>query len=76
MITNPKNFFQQTQNFIEEVALKIKAINGVIPTFLTKSDAEATYLEKTEASNKYLNILACHCIFTGRADLIPLNQSF
>ena len=30
----------------------------------------------TEASNKYLNILACHCIFTGRADLIPLDQSF
>ncbi len=54
MITNPKDFFQQTQNFVEEVALKIKAINGSLPTFLTKSDAEATYLEKTEASNTYL----------------------
>lgn len=54
MITNPKDFFQQTQNFVEEVALKIKAINGSISTFLTKSDAEATYLGKTEASNTYL----------------------
>lgn len=54
MITNPKNFFEQIQNFVEEVALKIKAINGSISSFLTKADAEATYLEKAEASNTYL----------------------
>jgi hypothetical protein len=54
MITNPKHFYEQFQNFIEEAALKIKAINGSISSFLTKADAESTYLKKTEASNTYL----------------------
>lgn len=54
MITNPKDFFQQVQNLVEEVALKIKAISSSLSSYLTKSDAEATYLDKTEAANTYL----------------------
>ena len=54
MITNPKDFFQQVQNLVEEVALKIKAISSSLSSYLTKADAEATYLGKTEASNTYL----------------------
>lgn len=54
MITNPKDFFQQVQNLVEEVALKIKAISSSLSSYLTKADAEATYLDKTEAANTYL----------------------
>lgn len=54
MINNPKDFFQQIQNLVEGVALKVKALGDSLSSFLPKSDAEATYLAKTEAANTYL----------------------
>lgn len=50
MITNPEDFFQQIQNLCEEVALKIKAISSSLSSYLTKADAEATYLGKSETA--------------------------
>ena len=74
MITNPKDFFQQIQNLCEEVALKIKAISSSLSSYLTKADAEATYLGKTAKaeSAKTAESVSWEGV-TGKPDLADVN---
>lgn len=48
MITNPKTFFEQFQNFIEESGLQIKKFKSNLSNYFTKSEAIDTFLGKTD----------------------------
>ena len=48
MITNPKTFFEQFQNFIEESGLQLKKFKSNLSNYFTKSEAIDTFLGKTD----------------------------
>ena len=48
MITNPKTFFEQFQNFIEESGLHLKKLKSNLSNYFTKSEAIDTFLGKTD----------------------------
>lgn len=48
MITNPKTFFEQFQNFIEESGLQIKKFKSNLSNYFTKSEAIDTFLGKID----------------------------
>lgn len=48
MITNPKTFFEQFQNFIEESGLQLKEFKSNLSNYFTKSEAIDTFLGKTD----------------------------
>lgn len=48
MITNPKTFFEQFQNFIEESGLQLKNFKSNLSNYFTKSEAIDTFLGKTD----------------------------
>ena len=48
MITNPKTFFEQFQNFIEESGLQLKKFKSSLSNYFTKSEAIDTFLGKTD----------------------------
>lgn len=47
MITDPKTFFEQFQNFIEESGLQLKKFKSNLSNYFTKSEAIDTFLGKT-----------------------------
>ena len=48
MITNPKTFFEQFQNFIEESGLQLKKFKSNLSNYFTKTEAIDTFLGKTD----------------------------
>ena len=48
MIQNPKTFFEQFQNFIEESGLQLKKFKSNLSNYFTKSEAIDTFLGKTD----------------------------
>ena len=65
MITSPKNFIEQFQNFIEHIA-------GVMKTFLTKEVADNYYLGKSEkASSASLADTATKATQDANGNVIP-----
>ena len=48
MIQNPKTFFEQFQNFIEESGLQLKKLKSNLSNYFTKSEAIDTFLGKTD----------------------------
>lgn len=48
MITNPKTFFEQFQNFIEESGLQLKKFKSNLSNYFTKAEAIDTFLGKTD----------------------------
>ena len=65
MITSPKNFIEQFQNFIEHIA-------GVMKTFLTKEKADNYYLGKSEkASSASLADTATKATQDANGNVIP-----
>ena len=65
MITSPKNFIEQFQNFIEHIA-------GVMKTFLTKEVADSYYLGKSEkASSASLADTATKATQDANGNVIP-----
>ena len=50
MITNPKTFFEQFQNFIEESGLQLKKFKSNLSNYFTKAEAIDTFLGKNETA--------------------------
>ena len=50
MITNPKTFFEQFQNFIEESGLQFKKFKSNLSNYFTKAEAIDTFLGKNETA--------------------------
>ena len=48
MIQNPKTFFEQIQNFIEESGLQLKKFKSNLSNYFTKAEAIDTFLGKTD----------------------------
>lgn len=48
MIQNPKTFFEQFQNFIEESGLQLKKFKSNLSNYFTKSETIDTFLGKTD----------------------------
>lgn len=48
MIQNPKTFFEQFQNFIEESGLQLKKFKSNLSNYFTKAEAIDTFLGKTD----------------------------
>lgn len=48
MVQNPKTFFEQFQNFIEESGLQLKKFKSNLSNYFTKSEAIDTFLGKTD----------------------------
>ena len=74
MITNPKTFFEQFQNFIEESGLQLKKFKSNLSNYFTKSEAIDTFLGKTDKaeSAKTADSVSWEGV-TGKPDLADVN---
>ena len=74
MIENPKTFFEQFQNFIEESGLQLKKFKSNLSNYFTKAEAIDTFLGKTDKaeSAKTADSVSWEGV-TGKPDLADVN---